>query len=43
MIERKGINAREEKNLNNYVVLSNNDAIKDAEGRRYLNLDVSVK
>ena len=29
MIERKGQDAREEINLNNYILLSNNDAIKD--------------
>jgi hypothetical protein len=31
----------EAKNLNNYAILSNNDAIKDDEGRRYFILDIS--
>ena len=29
------------KNMNNYAILSNNDAIKDDDGRRYFILDVS--
>jgi len=43
MIESKGVDAREEKNLNNYVILSNNDAIQDDDGRRYFILDISTK
>ena len=31
----------EAKNMNNYAILSNNDAIKDDEGRRYFILDIS--
>ena len=31
----------EAKNINNYVILSNNDAIKDDDGRRYFILDIS--
>jgi hypothetical protein len=31
----------EAKNMNNYAILSNNDAIKDDDGRRYFILDVS--
>ena len=42
-IESKGKDVREEKNLNNYVILSNNDAIQDDDGRRYFILDISTK
>ena len=42
MIERKGKDAEEQPNLNNYVILSNNDAIQDDDGRRYFILDVST-
>ena len=35
MIEGKGKDAVEQKNINNYVLLSNNDAIQDDDGRRY--------
>jgi DNA modification methylase len=35
MIEAKGVNAREETNINKYILLSNNDSIQDDEGRRY--------
>ena len=42
-IERKGKEVREEKNLNNYILLSNNDAIQDDEGRRYFILDINCK
>ena len=42
-IERKGKDVREEANLNNYVLLSNNDAIQDDDGRRYFILDISTK
>jgi hypothetical protein len=41
MIERKGKDAEEQPNLNNYILLSNNDAIQDDDGRRYFILDVS--
>jgi hypothetical protein len=43
MIERKGQDPREEKNLNNVILISNNDAIQDDEGRRYDILDISTK
>jgi hypothetical protein len=42
-IERKGKDMREETNLNNYILLSNNDAIQDDDGRRYFILDISRK
>ena len=42
MIERKGKDAEEQANLNNYILLSNNDAIQDDDGRRYFILDVSA-
>lgn len=42
-IERKGQDVREETNFNNYILLSNNDAIQDDDGRRYFILDVSTK
>ena len=41
MIEGKGKDARECDNINNYILLSNNDAIKDDDGRRYFILDIS--
>ena len=43
MIEKKGIDPREEKNLNNYILISNNDAIQDDDGRRYFILDINTK
>ena len=42
MIELKGCDAREEKNLNNYFILSNNNCITDDDGRRYFILDIST-
>ncbi len=42
-IERKGQDVREETNLNNYILISNNDAIQDDDGRRYDILDISTK
>ena len=42
-IEKKGQDIREEKNLNNYILLSNNDAIQDDDGRRYFILDINTK
>jgi phage/plasmid-associated DNA primase len=42
-IERKGINPYTTKNINNYILISNNDAIKDDNGRRYFILDISTK
>jgi phage/plasmid-associated DNA primase len=42
-IERKGKDIRDETNLNNYILLSNNDCIQDDDGRRYFILDISTK
>jgi hypothetical protein len=42
-LEKKGIDPYETENINNYVINSNNDAIKDDDGRRYFILDVSHK
>ena len=39
--EDKYVKPYESRNLNSYVILSNNDAIKDDDGRRYFILDVS--
>jgi phage/plasmid-associated DNA primase len=41
-LQNKGTKAYEAENINNYILLSNNDAIKDDEGRRYFILDVST-
>ena len=41
-LEKKGIDSYDADNLNNYVAISNNDAIKDEQGRRYFILDVSA-
>ena len=42
-LESKGINRYKARNLNNYIICSNNDAIKDEEGRRYYCADISTK
>ena len=42
-IESKCKDSREEKNLNNYVINTNNDSLKDEEGRRYNVLDILPK
>jgi len=42
-LEEKNISAYPAKNMNNYILISNNDAIKDDEGRRYFILDLSTK
>jgi hypothetical protein len=42
-IEAKNENSRQIKNINNYILDSNNDSIKDDEGRRYYIADVSTK
>ena len=39
-IQGKGQDAYETENINNYILISNNDAIKDDEGRRYFILDL---
>ena len=43
MIVKKGVDPKEEMNLNNYIIISNNDAIQDDDGRRYFILDVNPK
>ena len=42
LIEGKNINSYETINMNNYVLISNNDSIKEDDGRRYMKLDVST-
>lgn len=39
----KNVKSYEAKNINNYILNSNNNAIKDDEGRRYFILDLSTK
>lgn len=41
-LEAKGCNSYETDNINNYILLSNNDAIKDDDGRRYFILDINT-
>lgn len=41
--EAKGKDVIEAEDLNNYIVLSNNDAVKDDDGRRYVILDLDAK
>ena len=41
-LEDKNVKAYSVENLNNYAVLSNNDCIKDDDGRRYFILDIST-
>ena len=41
-LQNKGTKAYESNNINNYILCSNNDAIKDDEGRRYFILDIST-
>jgi hypothetical protein len=41
-VENKNVNSYDAPNLNNYVILSNNDAIKDDDGRRYFILDLAT-
>ena len=43
LIEAKNQNSFKADNINNYMLLSNNDAIKDDDGRRYYIADVSSK
>ena len=43
MIEAKGVNPVKHDNINNYVLLSNNDAIQDDDGRRYFIVPMSSK
>lgn len=43
LVESKNVNSYQTKNINNYFILSNNDAIKDDDGRRYFIADVSTK
>ena len=42
-LEGKGTNPYTTENMNNYMLVSNNDAIKDDEGRRYFILDLSTE
>lgn len=41
-IENKGVDSFDSANINNYVIISNNDAIKDDDGRRYFILDIDT-
>ena len=41
-LEDKNIKAYSAKNIMNIFVLSNNDAIMDDDGRRYMNLDIAT-
>ena len=43
MLENKGDKRIESSNINNYMILSNHDCIKDDDGRRIYILDVSPK
>jgi hypothetical protein len=43
LIEAKNVNSYTTDNLNNYIVLSNHDALKDDSGRRIYPVDVSTK
>jgi hypothetical protein len=43
VLEAKNKNPIECDNINNYMILSNNDAVKDDEGRRYFVLDLDAK
>ena len=43
VLQDKGTKSHEENNYNNYMLCSNNDAIKDDDGRRYFILDISTK
>jgi hypothetical protein len=42
-LEKKNMDSYQAANINNYIINSNNDAIKDDDGRRYFILDVSHK
>lgn len=42
-IEAKHLNSYSTTNINNYIINSNNDAIKDDDGRRYVILDINHK
>lgn len=41
-LQNKCTKAYESNNINNYILCSNNDAIKDDDGRRYFILDIST-
>ncbi len=43
MIEGKGKDAVQHMNINNYILISNNDAIQDDDGRRYFILPINTK
>ena len=42
-LEKKGIDTHETENINNYILHSNNDSVKDDDGLRYNILDISCK
>lgn len=42
-VESKGCNPFQTDNMNNYIINSNNDCIRDDDGRRYVILDISHK
>jgi len=42
VLQDKGVKAHKENNINNYILCSNNDAIKDDDGRRYFILDINT-
>lgn len=42
LLEAKNQNSYEAENINNYILMSNNDAIKDDDGRRYFIADVAT-
>ena len=42
VLEDKHTKAYTTNNMNNYAILSNNDAIKDDDGRRYFILDIAT-
>ena len=43
MIEAKGQDPVKQENINNYIILSNNDAITDDDGRRYFICPINTK
>jgi hypothetical protein len=43
VLQNKCTKAYEATNMNNYMLCSNNDAIKDDDGRRYFIMDISTK
>jgi hypothetical protein len=41
-LEKKGVDAYDATNTNNYAILSNNDSVRDDDGRRYFILDIAI-